>query len=310
MNEDGDDNSLHGSNFSSSNAPLNSSPQNGVAGEAPGVALAGTPDYFGAALDDIVLMDERPKSHKKTIILISVITAILVVVCLVLLLNARKTLTVEKAKDLFSTEDALAAFDFDNEIALIYDEKQDDDVLFSEEYYKEMINGYEAYAKIANALDGYADIEGEDNLGRDKKIGKVSGNMKKNLPIYSELIEKYKVVYSAKAEGIEKLDSLNDEKTKNAAKEYLTAVNKYEDFYNNKFLAYNCDYSPDNMALYSQVCRNLADEMDGYKELARITGAKTKEIFIGKTNIGGAMERLIGDDLMDAIAYLGEMERR
>lgn len=279
--------------------------------------FAGAPDYFNQAAGDIYLENqyqENKNSKKKLIIAIAVGVAVVVIGVIGVIslmggggIGGGKVLTAEDAKDKFNRDDALAAFDLDREIAKIYRGEEKDEVLFSETYYKMMTDGYKAYAKIAEALKGYGDIEGEDSLGRDKKVKKVADNMQKNQSVYKELVDKYKVIYSAKSEGVSKLDELSDNTSKTEAKKYIAAVTGYDDFIKNRYNANGCNVEPDDMTTYPTICRTISDELNEYEKNISMTGEKMKNIIIGDTDVSSAMNRLIGDDLIDVMAYLGEL---
>ena len=61
------------------------------------------------------------------------------------------------------------------------------------------------------------------------------------------------------------------------------------------------------MTLYPAICRTISDELNEYEKNLSMTGEKMKNIIIGDTDVSGAMNRLIGDDLIDVMAYLGEL---
>ena len=275
------------------------------------------PDYFNQAAGDIYL-DNRyqgNKNNKKKLIIVIAAGVAVVVIGIIGAISLMgsggigggKVLTAKDAKDKFNRDDALAAFDLDREIEKIYRGEEDDEVLFDETYYKMMTDGYKAYAKIAEALKGYSDIEGEDSLGRDKKVEEVAENMQKNQPVYKELVDKFKIIYSAKSDGVSKLDNLSDDTSKNEAKKYITTVIEYEDFIKKRYNANGCNVEPDDMTLYPAICETISDELNEYEDNIAMTGEKMKNIIIGDTDISGAMNRLVSDDLMDVMAYLGEL---
>ena len=277
-------------------------------------SFEGAPEFFNQAASDIVLNYDQPRSRKKPLIIA------LIIVLLIgggiagffiynAIVDGATTLTAEKAKTLLTREEALAANDFDREMIRIISEEESDDVLFDEEFYTSIVTGYESYTKVANALKGFKKVEGADELGRAEKVGKIAENMQQNLPIYREIVAKYKVIYSAGTESVSKLDGLNDATTKKAAKEYIEALKKYEDFIDNTYMPSVCSqgYQGGDLEAYQTMCKSLTNERAQLKAESEMNGARMKKIAIGELDVSGAKERAIGDDLMDVMAYLGEL---
>lgn len=274
-------------------------------------SFEGAPEFFNQAASDIVLNYDQPRSRKKPLIIALIIVLLIgggiagFFIYSAIVDNAT-TLTAEKAKQLLTRDDALAASNFDDEMMEILGERKNDDILFDAEYYQKMLDGYGAYSKVSSALTGYKKVEGVDELGRAAKVEKVAKNMKDNLPVYREIIEKYKIVFSAKAGGLERLNDISDSTSREEAKKYIEAVNGYNDFIKNRYEANKCNDESEG-AVYSPLCKEIAQELNEYEENIGMDGVKLKKILVGSLNEEGAQDKAISDDLMDVMAYLGEL---
>lgn len=279
-----------------------------------------TPQFFS----DAVMADnphpvEPPKKSKLPLFAgIAAAVILLVVVIVVVVIpkgggeaNDPTVITVDKVDGIITREQALEALDFEKEMLSINQYQKEDDSFFTKSYYETLTKNFESYKTIANNLNGFKKIQGEDEKGRAENVAAIEEKMQKALPVYEKIVSNYKIIYAAKKDNdLSKLKEIDDATAKNTAKDYIEAVNGYEDFITNKYNKNGCNVEPDDMSQYPAVCRTISAELNKYEEGIDMTAAKARQMLIGDMNTDALDNAVISDDLMDVMAYIGELKMK
>ncbi len=279
-----------------------------------------TPEFFSEAVmaNTPAPVENEGKSKKGLFIGIgAALVAIIVVVVVVVVVstggggggggNNPEVLSIEKANETLTRDLVLDVVDLENEFATIGGYNKTDDSFFDKDYHDTLVKNFESYEKVAASVKGVKKVEGDDERGQ--KLESIDERMQKALPVYKTLVERYKIIYDAKvSKDLSKLNSVDDAVSKNTAKEYIEAVNGYQNFIKNKYEANKCNVEPtESSPYYPPICGSIMEELDRYEDNMEMTGTKAKELIIGQTDIS-ALNGQVGKDLVDVLAYVGEKQ--
>lgn len=267
-----------------------------------------TPQFFSEAVlaNNPAPVENESKPKKGLFIGIGAALVVVLIVVVIAIVapkgggdNDPTTIKVADVVKEISRDDALDAIDLEKRILLIIQRGMKDDAFFDKNYYNTMVQDYEKYEKVANYFKGHKKIEGKDEQERNTKVESVALKMEKALPVYKEIIEKYKIIYSAKNDT-SKLNGLNDKTSKESAKQYIETYNEFEK---------TMKYFDDNCAgVHTDYCDTVRNKIEELEDDIGMNGQRAYVIIIGDTNVDEISNNKISDELLDVMAYIGEKQ--
>lgn len=273
-----------------------------------------TPQFFSdAVMESTPVPVEKPRTNKMPIIIGAVVVVLLIIAGIIgtiMMSNGGGAggakdgeIPLANIDDIITRDMALKASDLESDYMKIINHETEDLKMFSDSYIKTAKENLEAYRTIAQTFEKYKSVQGQDKLNRNIKVEMVGKKMREALPVYEKLVKNLEQINQAYKGKIE-TSGVEDEDSRVLLERYMKAEKTFKA--QDKLRKQNgCDNEDIEQ---TAICKQISDTFEEAEEALRFKSEEVTTFYLGSTDVDSLKTRQISDDLMDIMAYIGEVK--